>query len=580
MICLLLVAFLLVACGETKTENTQQSGETIATPEKEDLFTENDKKTDYDDEKVAYITLNGQSVTCSSNAVQVTNGSVTIIDEGTYVLSGSFNGMVVVNAQKQDKVRLVLSNAQITSSSGAAVYVKQADKVFITLEGENYLSNGGTFTAVDDSNIDAVLFSKDDLTLNGEGKLTLESPVGHGIVSKDDLTVTGGNYVLTTAGHGMESKDNLCVAGGSFTISAGKDGIRSENTEDATLGYVYMENGTFQITAEGDGISASGKLDILGGDYTITTGGGSENGQKKTSDNWGGFGGGRGPGGMGGWPGGGGNTTATEADSTSIKGIKAGGDLTIRNGNFNLNCADDSIHSNANLSVSGGMFTIATGDDGFHADDTLTITAGTVNITESYEGLEALHILVQGGDIQLKATDDGLNAAGGTDQSGFGGNRNDMFGGRGPGGMGGSGNGSIHVSGGTLYVVAHGDGMDANGTLEISGGYTIVTGPTQGDTATLDFDTTGTISGGVFIGTGGTMMAQTFSDVKQGLISLQVGNRAADSRITLADASGKVLIDHSPELPYAIVILSCPEMISGENYTFTIGTDSGVFIAE
>ena len=574
---MLLAVLLLTACGEPQTENPQQSSETAVVLEKEDLFTDRDYKTDYGDEKVARITLNGQSATCSSNAVQIAGGTVTIIDEGTYVLSGSLKGMVVINAQKQDKVRLVLSNAQITSPTSAAIYVKQADKVFVTLEGENILSNGGTFTAVDDSNIDSVVFSKDDLTFNGEGKLTVESPAGHGIVSKDELTITGGNYELTTAGHGVEGKDNLCIAGGSFTISAGKDGLRSENAEDTTLGYVYIETGTFQITAEGDGISAGASVEILAGDYTITTGGGSENGEKKTSDNWGGFGGGRSFGGMGGRPGG---NTVTEADSTSIKGIKAGADMTIRDGNFYLNCADDSFHSNGNMIVSGGSFTIATGDDGFHADDTLTITAGTVNITESYEGLEALHIKVQGGDIRLKATDDGLNAAGGTDQSGFGGNRNDMFGGRGPGGMGGSSNGSIHVSGGTLYVVAHGDGMDANGTLEISGGYTIVTGPTQGDTATLDFDTTGTISGGVFIGTGGTMMAQTFSDVKQGLISLQVGNRTADSRITLTDANGKILIDHSPELPYAIVILSCPEMISGESYTFAIGTDSGVFVAE
>ena len=144
-------------------------------------------------------------------------------------------------------------------------------------------------------------------------------------------------------------------------------------------------------------------------------------------------------------------------------------------------------------------------------------------------------------DIKLVASDDGLNAAGGTDSSGTIGGRDGMFGGGGKSGMGGgfggmsSGNGSIVISGGNLYINSSGDGLDANGTLEITGGYTVVVGPTQGDTATLDYDKSGIITGGTFIGTGASGMAQTFSDSKQGVIAVSVGNQAAGTQIILKD---------------------------------------------
>lgn len=213
------------------------------------------------------------------------------------------------------------------------------------------------------------------------------------------------------------------------------------------------------------------------------------------------------------------------------------------------------------------------------------MSGGTVTISESYEGLEGLHILVSGGDITLKASDDGLNAAGGTDSSGFGGMRgSDQFGGGGMGdpmggGMIGGSSGSIAISGGRLYVNASGDGIDANGTLEISGGYTVVCGPTQGDTATLDYDSSAVITGGTFIGTGSAMMAQTFSDSSQGVLAVSVGNQQAGTAVTLTDASGNTIISHAPELDFAVVILSSPDMIQGENYTITVGSASAEFAA-
>ena len=157
-----------------------------------------------------------------------------------------------------------------------------------------------------------------------------------------------------------------------------------------------------------------------------------------------------------------------------------------------------------------------------------------------------------------------------------------MFGG-GRGGMGGmnsSSNGTIVISGGDLYINASGDGIDANGSLEISGGYTVIVGPTQGDTATLEYDTTATITGGTFIGTGSANMAQTFSSSQQGVIALSVGNQTAGTNITLKDSNENILFDFSPELPYNVVILSSPDMISGETYTVTVGTSSSSFEAK
>ena len=598
----LAAALVLTGCSAQKFNTEEPAGTTASTdatiptepavstepntPVQEqdrDYFSDRDYEVGYHQEKSALIQLNGDAAHCTSDAVQIDGTTVTILDEGTYILTGTLNdGMVIVNTDKKDKTQLVLDNVTIHSETSAPIYILQSDKVFITLapDSVNTLSCGEGFTAIDDSNIDGAIFSKEDITLNGSGNLIITSPAGHGIVSKDSLTITSGTYTITSASHGVVGEDDVCITNASLAITAGKDGIHSENDDDENLGYVYIESGTFQITSEGDGISSSSDVQIQGGDFALTTGGGSVNGAQHTSNNWGNFMGG--PGGMGGKP-----TTQSNEDSTSIKGIKATADLVINGGTFQIDSADDAIHANGNVTVNGGAFAIATGDDAFHADETLVVTSGSIVVTESYEGLEGLHILVSGGEITLSASDDGLNAAGGTDQSGFGGQRpNEGFGGRpggmggGPGGMGGSSDGSIVISGGSLSITASGDGIDANGTLEISGGFTTVCGPNQGDTATLDYDVSGVITGGTFIGTGASGMAQTFSNSEQGVIGVRADNQSANTQITLTDSDGRVLISHEPALPFSVIILSCPEMVKGESYTLVVGTQSQTFTAK
>lgn len=166
----------------------------------------------------------------------------------------------------------MLDGADIHSETSAAIYVRQADKVFLTMAADSgsTLSNGGQFTDIDDNHIDAVIFSKDDLTLNGNGSLTIESPAGHGVVSKDDLVFTSGTYEITASSHGLSGKDSVRIAAGSFTIVSGKDGIHAENADDSELGFLYISGGVLQIDASGDGIDSNGSLTVSGGETYVS----------------------------------------------------------------------------------------------------------------------------------------------------------------------------------------------------------------------------------------------------------------------------------------------------------------------
>ena len=261
---------------ETKADETQaDESETDGT--KADKSETNGTKADEsetDETKVA------------SSGVNISGNIITISKEGTYVLSGALSeGQIVVDADSA-KVQLVLDNVDITCASSAAIYVKNADKTFITLaEGsENILMNTAEYEAIDDNNIDAVIFSKDDLTLNGKGTLTINSEYGHGIVSKDDLKLVSGTCNITAKKHALSGKDSVRIAAGTYNLTSGKDGIHSENADDDEKGFVYIASGDFTIESTGDGIDASYVVQIDDGDFDITAGGGAENATKTHND--------------------------------------------------------------------------------------------------------------------------------------------------------------------------------------------------------------------------------------------------------------------------------------------------------
>ena len=576
-----------------ETTDEAEAATTDFSQSEEDMFTDRDYESSYNESESIRIQLNGTSASASADSVKISGTTITITEEASYVISGTLNdGRIVVEADDSAKLQIVLNGVNMNSENTAVLYILSADKVFVTLADgtENVLSNGGTFESIDENNIDGTVFSRQDLTFNGSGTLTVTSPAGHGIVCKDDLVFTGGTYMVTSASHGLDVNDSVRIADASITMDAGKDGIHAENTDDASLGFVYILSGTMDIEAEGDGISAGAYLQVQDGTIHLLAGGGYENGTSKSSASYGGFKGGGKPGRSSAKtvpeenstnmmpPEESSSMTTSEESSNSMKGLKAVSGILISNGRITIDSADDSIHSNTSVIMNGGTFEIASGDDAVHADDTLTITDCDMNISKSYEGLEAQKLYVKGGTIVLNATDDGLNASGGTDSSGMTGGRDGMFGGK----RQSSGNGVIEISGGNLTIYASGDGLDSNGTLTISDGYIYVANPTAGDTSIIDADVSPVITGGTFVSTGSTtMMAQTFaSSSTQGVITCTTGTQSPGSVVTVKDSNGNSVISYEVEYSCAMVIISSPDIVKGDAYMLTIGSTSGSVQAE
>ena len=198
------------------------------------------------------------------------NDEIRITDEGIYVLSGTASGAVIyIEADKEAKVQLVLDSLSISNETFPCIYILSADKVFLTTASDSFLSVNGSFISDGDTNTDGVIFSKDDLVLNGTGTLTISS-TDNGIVCKDDLKVTGGTYVINAASKCMEANDSIRIAAGSFVLTAGTDGLHAENDDDDSLGYIYICGGEFSIEAGDDAIHAESVLQIDSGTISIS----------------------------------------------------------------------------------------------------------------------------------------------------------------------------------------------------------------------------------------------------------------------------------------------------------------------
>ena len=439
--------------SQTSTADTAANKSAAASDEIKDgeydlSFSQRDADSSYDESAAAKITFTDTSAESSSGSAEVSGTTVTIKSEGTYVVSGGCkDGKIVVDADEKAKVQVVFNGIDLTSS-GSPFVVKSADKVFITLAdgSENTVSDGSSYTeTVGETNVDAAIFSKEDLSINGSGKLTVNGNYKHGILSKDDLVVAGGTVSVKAVSTGVEGKDSLKIKDADLTVEAGSDAIRATNTEDtASKGFVYIQSGKLTLTSENDAIQSSSLLRVDGGDFNITTGGGSESGKTHTEENFG--------------RGGRMQMFSSNSDSTdtdSAKGLKSADAIKINGGTININSSDDALHSNNSLTVDGGELKISSGDDGLHSDTTLTINSGKIDISKSYEGIESGEITMNDGTVIVTSSDDGFNAAGGNNGT----ERQGMF--------DSDSSKVLTINGGYVYVDANGDGLTANGQCSI-----------------------------------------------------------------------------------------------------------------
>ena len=526
-------------------------------------YDEEDSYTDWKNESPNYIKLNGASVTVEGDGVEVKDSTVTITKAGIYVLSGTLtDGQILIHNEDKGVVRLVLNGVDITNGDNPAIYSKKAGKTIISIEEGtvNKLTDGKEYSLEDsEDEPDATLFSKNDLTINGSGKLIVNGNYSKGIKTKDDLKITGGDIEVNSVDNGIVGRDLVAVNSGNITINAGGDGIKSTNDADTTKGFIAIEGGKFNIEAEQDGIQAETYLLIEDGEFNITAGGGSENAPAKTNNDMGG------PGGFGGQQGG--NTQQTSEssstdDTTSTKGLKASGEIGISGGTFNINSADDSVHTNNSIVINGGALSLSAGDDGVHADNTLVINDGKIDISKSYEGLESAVITINGGDINIAASDDGINAAGGDDESA----QNNA-----PGQA--NENNKLVINGGYIMVDASGDGLDSNGYIYMTNGTVIVSGPTNDGNGALDYDGSFEITGGLLVAYGSSGMAQATSDSStQNTISMiYTSKQQAGTIVHLEDSDGKDIITIAPNKDYQSIVISSPEIQKDKTYTLYSG---------
>jgi hypothetical protein len=505
----------------------------------------------WDSSDIIHIVLNETSITVDNAAATVSGSKVTITTAGTYSITGSLtNGQIIVDTQDEQIVRLILNGINVTCSSSAPVYIKDAAKTLIVLPDntDNFITDGTSYDLNNDNEPNAAMFSKSYLSFYGNGSLTVKANYKDGIAGKDGLLIKSGTYNITSADDGIRGKDYLIVKNGSITVNAVGDGLKSDNDLDSSLGYIAIDSAVVNITASGDGINSKTNIKIKDGSFTITTGGGAGT-STGTSSPGGGF-----PGSSGGYNG-----------KISEKAIKAGVSLTIEKGTFIINSADDALHSNDEVTVNDGTFSIATGDDAVHAEKSFIFNGGTLNISKSYEGIESASITVNGGNINLISTDDAFNAtkgitAGGTE----------------------SNDGSIvTINSGNVFVnTTSGDGLDSNGNVLITGGTVIVHGPQSQPEVGFDINGTFTISGGYVIGTGpnsGNMIEGPSTTSSQYSLKVTITSTlSATSLLHIQDADGNNLVTFKPVRAVYYIVFSSPDLKSGSTYSiYTGGSSTG-----
>lgn len=424
---------------------------------------------DYTTANATLVTLTDSSATAKGKytGYEIDGTDVSITAAGTYVFSGDCDNGSITVKKGVTGVTIVLNGLTLTNDDSAAITLNK------TAEASLIAAAGTTNTVADtegpnDENAAVKVKSGAALAIGGTGTLTVDGNAKNGIKGAADAVITVAEVKLNinAANDGLSCDDELNITGGTLSITAGGDAVKAspdtgdtENSDTTSLGNVTISGGTLTLNATEDGIQADGDLTISGGTFHVKTNGG--------------------------------HTTALTDDSASCKGFKAGKTLTITGGTVNVDSADDALHANADVTITGGTLTLAAGDDAVHADNDLvigargssSITTPKISITASYEGLEGTTVNVYSGDIDVAASDDGVNATNSTL-----GERSDKY--------------AINIAGGDLYIDAGSDGLDSNNDINITGGKVEVYGADAVMDAAIDYDGTFTLSGGTLFGAG------------------------------------------------------------------------------
>lgn len=558
-------------------------------------FTDREKSGSYKASEAVKITLNKTTATVSGSGAKADGSTITITEEGVYIVSGTLeDGQIIVDASDSDKVQIVLDGVNINCETNAAIYVREADKVFITLaeDSSNTLGGGNEYTQIDDNTVDGVIFSKSDLVCNGTGSLTIEADYKHGIVSKDDLVITGGTYKITAADNGITAKDQLKILDGSFDIDAANSAVKAKNMDDTELGNIYIAGGVFTVKAEQDGFHATGSIVVDDGTITVNSGDDGFHAELDTVIH--------------------GGTIFVEKSYEGLEGKRVvvnGGDITVNASNDGVNAANSGDDgANAANSGDGGVNAANSGDDGANTtnpganavgsgdddsnaassnnDSSAAVNSGDDgSISGEADGKEPPQMppdTENGSDMQPSQDFDPENApSGGNAPQDFDpgnapsdGNAPQMM----QRGSGGGGNSELYIkiTGGTLTVSADGDGLDSNGGLFVTGGTTIVYGPTSDGDSALDYDGSAIVTGGTLAAIGSAGMTESFDEASTRPVITYYGTetQSADTTITLTDSDGSALFTVTPEKVYASIVLTCPEMKLDATYTLAAGTDN------
>ena len=532
-----------------------------------------DVDTHYSEQDLSWDTSSETAIDLSNptatDGVTVEDGTLTITKAGTYKLSGEYQGQIKVETADSDAVRLVLDNANITNSSGAALNVVNADEVILySASGTtNTISDGADYTATGEDDPDAVVYSKADLTIAGEGTLQMNGNHEDGIHTSDGLVIASGTLEINAANTGIKGKDYVDILGGTINVTAQQDGVKSTNDTDEGQGWTRLSNGTLTVNAGDDGFKASRVVEISGGSLTVEQ---SDEGIEAQYINVSG-----------------GDVNVTSADDGMNASLKTSDSESTDSSANTFDTANQQQNNQRQGSLSGGQQSETSNQQqqgtGQPPQGQPPAMSGTSQEGTSQNG-------TTGTAQQQKNTQNqgnqnmgqppampGGNAQDGTSQNGTTGTGQQGMGQPPQGGMPGGGGGTfevvdaaINVSGGNITVNAEGDGIDSNGVTTLSGGTLIVNGPSQGGNAALDTNGDLLLNGAtVLSGSTADMFEAPSTNSTSGYLKLTNSSGFEQgSTVQVADSSGKVVANYKvTKSNVQLVLVSSSSIVKGQSYT-------------